>query len=59
MTKHCCYMAYAAAILVTLIPINVFKFKARLYRIWCAVHTLGDTSAFVNPADQLLLTTVF
>ena len=60
-------MAYAAAILVALIPINVFKFKARLYRIGCGVHTLGDsgvhtlgdTSAFVNPADQLLLTTVF
>ena len=38
--------------------------KARLYRIWCGmnrlgdsgVHTLGDTSAFVNPAGQLLLT---
>ena len=38
--------------------------KERLYRIWCGmnrlgdsgVHTLGDTSAFVNPAGQLLLT---
>ena len=38
--------------------------KERLYRIWCGVNslgdsgvnTLGDTSAFVNPADQLLLT---
>ena len=38
-------------------------FKAGLYRIWCGVHrlgdsgvhTLGDTSAFVNPAGQLLL----
>ena len=26
-----------------------------LYRIWCGVHTLGDISAFVNPAGQLLL----
>ena len=38
--------------------------KAGLYRIWCGVnrlgdsgvHTLGDTSSFVNPAGQLLLT---
>ena len=38
--------------------------KAGLYRIWCGVnrlsdsgvHTLGDTSPFVNPAGQLLLT---
>ena len=38
--------------------------KEGLYRIWCGVnrlgdsgvHTLGDTSAFVNPASQLLLT---
>ena len=38
--------------------------KEALYRIWCGVnrlghsgvHTLGDTSAFVNPAGQLLLT---
>ena len=37
--------------------------KAGLYRIWCGVHRLGDsgvhtlsdTSAFVNPAGQLLL----
>ena len=36
------------------------KKKAGLYRIWCGVHrlddsgvqTLGDTSAFVNPAGQ-------
>ena len=40
------------------------RIKAGLYRIWCGVnrlgdsgvHTLGDTSAFVNPAGQLLLT---
>ena len=40
------------------------SFKEGLYRIWCgvnrlgdsAVHTPGDTSAFVNPAGQLLLT---
>ena len=39
--------------------------KAGLYRIWCGVnrlgdsggvHTLGDTSAFVNTTGQLLLT---
>ena len=38
--------------------------KEGLYRIWCGVnrlgdsgvHTFGDTSAFVNPAGQLLLT---
>ena len=30
-------------------------FKAGQYRIWCGVHRLGDTSAFVNPAGQLLL----
>ena len=37
--------------------------KEGQYRIWCSVnrlgdsgvHTLGDTSAFVNPAGQLLL----
>ena len=37
--------------------------KAGLYRIWCGmhrlgdsgVHTLSDTSAFVNPVVQLLL----
>ena len=37
--------------------------KAGLYRTWCGVntlgdsgvHTLGDTSAFVNPTVQLLL----
>ena len=27
-----------------------------LYRIWCGVHRLGDTSASANPAGQLLLT---
>ena len=38
--------------------------KAGLYRIWCGVNrlgdsgvnTIGDTSAFVNPTAQLLLT---
>ena len=30
--------------------------KEGLYRIWCGVNRLGDTSAFVNPAGQLLLT---
>ena len=29
--------------------------KAGLYRIWCGVHRLGDTSSFVNPAGQLLI----
>ena len=41
-------------------PITI---KEALYRIWCGanrlgdggVHTLGDISAFVNPAGQLLL----
>ena len=40
------------------------RIKAGLYRIWCGVnrfgdsgvHTLGDTSAFVNPAGELMLT---
>ena len=40
------------------------SFKEALYRIWCdvnrlgdsGVNRLGDTSAFVNPAGQLLLT---
>ena len=44
--------------------INMCSFiKEALYRIWCGanrlgdggVHTLGDNSAFVNPAGQLLL----
>ena len=43
---------------------NTMALKAGLYRIWCGVHTLGDsgvntlgdTSAFVNPAGQILLT---
>ena len=40
------------------------QFKEALNRIWCGVNRLGDsgvnilgdTSAFVNPAGQLLLT---
>ena len=40
------------------------QLKEALYRIWCGVnrlgdsgvHTFGDTSAFVNPVGQLLLT---
>ena len=40
------------------------EFKEGLHRIWCGmnrlgdsgVHILGDTSAFINPAGQLLLT---
>ena len=40
-----------------------YAIKEALYRIWCGanrlgdsgVHTLGDNSAFVNPAGQLLL----
>ena len=43
---------------------GVKELKKGLYRIWCGVnrlgdsgvHTVGDTSAFVNPAGQLLLT---
>ena len=42
---------------------HIAECKAGLYRIWCGVHTfgdsglhtLGDTSAFVNQAGQLLL----
>ena len=42
---------------------QLFNIKEGLYRIWCGVnrlgdsgvHTLGDTSAFVNPAAQLSL----
>ena len=42
----------------------IHKVKGALYRIWCGVnildnsgvHRLGDTSAFVILADQLLLT---
>ena len=30
--------------------------KEALYRIWCGVNRLGDTSAFVITAGQLLLT---
>ena len=41
-----CYLVYA----------NRLYIKAGLYRIWCGVSTLGDTSAFVNPAAQVLLT---
>ena len=41
-----------------------FRVKEALYRIWCGGNRLGDsgvrrlvdTSAFVNPAGQLLLT---
>ena len=41
-----------------------YSIKEGLYRIWCGVNTLGDsgvhtfcdTSVFVNPAGQLLLT---
>ena len=40
------------------------ELKGGVYIIWCGVnrlgdsgvHTLGDTSAFVNPAGQLLVT---
>ena len=42
----------------------MFYLKEALYIIWCGVNRLGDsgvnrlgdTSAFVNPAGQLLLT---
>ena len=41
--------------------------KAGLYKTWCGVHrfgdsgvhTLGDTSAFVNPARQLLRIAIY
>ena len=43
---------------------SALQIKDALYRIWCGVNRLGDsgvnrlgdTSAFVNPASQLLLT---
>ena len=43
---------------------RISRLNAGLYRIWCGVnrlgdsgvHTLGDTSALVNLAGQLLLT---
>ena len=43
---------------------HLFSLKEALYRIWCGVNRLGDsgvnrlgdTSAFANPAGQLLLT---
>ena len=43
---------------------NLVMFFKLVFRIWCGVsrlgdsgvHTLDDTSAFVNPASQLLLT---
>ena len=46
------------------VSILVLLFKDALYRIWCGVsrlgdrgvNRLGDTSAFVNTAVQLLLT---
>ena len=45
-------------------PLHNSSIKEVLYRIWCGVNRLGDsgvnrlgdTSAFVNPAGQLLLT---
>ena len=33
-----------------------FRVKEALYRSWCGGNRLGDTSAFDNPAGQLLLT---
>ena len=46
------------------LDVEIHSLKGALYRIWCGVsrlgdsgvHTLGDRSAFVNPAGQLLLT---
>ena len=35
---------------------GVGPIKEALYRIWCGVNRLGDTSAFVNTAGHLLLT---
>ena len=48
----------------SLVQLAVSSFKEALYRIWCGVYRLGDsgvnrlgdTSAFVNLAGQLLLT---
>ena len=43
--------------------LRLVNIKEALFRSWCGanilgdsrVHTLGDNSAFVNPAGQLLL----
>ena len=45
----------------------IYYIKAGLFIIWCGVHrlgdsgvhTLGDISAFVNPAGQLLLIAIY
>ena len=55
---------FMTTVKLRLCPIQIIHIKEGLYRIWCGVnrlgdsgvHTLGDTSAFVNPAGQLLLT---
>ena len=46
-----------------IVTLDMCIVKEALYRIWCGanrlgdsgVHTLGDNSAYVNPAGQLLL----
>ena len=62
-----CTLLNCAKVLSDVTFFKVYYFtvlKEGLYRIWCGVnrlgdsgvHTLADTSAFVNPAGQLLLT---
>ena len=38
----------------SIVGMSVLAFNEGLYRIRCGVNRLGDNSAFVNPADQLL-----
>ena len=59
-------LSYSSSFLLQTAPFSGANLgvKEGLYRIWCGVNTLGDrglntlgdTSAFVNPAVQLLLT---
>ena len=58
------YFKLAAFQRMTHLTLTCLALKEGLYRILCGenrlgdsgVHTLGDTSAFVNPEGQLLLT---
>ena len=55
-----CLITNALTIVSTIVA-HCVPLKDALYRIWCGVsrlgdsgvHTLGDNSAFVNPAGQL------
>ena len=62
--QPCCTVNIVYGIPSDIVRTSTLSLKAGLYRIWCGahrlgdsgVHTLGDASAFVNPAGQLLLT---